>query len=67
VDIMNLRVIGRLVVATAFAAAIVVGDPGDAGNVAIPIAVADGAAGAGSNAIIVGDPGGDGPGPKVDH
>ena len=64
---MNLRVIGRLVVAAAFAAAIVACGPGDAGNVAGPSAVADGAAAAGSNAIIIGDPGGDGPGPKVDH
>ena len=61
---MNPRTICRLVVAAAFAAAIVVSDPGGAGNVAAPTAVADGAAGDGSNAIIIGDPGGDG-GPKV--
>ncbi len=65
VAIMNQRAIGRLAVAAAFAAAIVVSDPGGAGDVAAPIAVADGAAGAASNAIIIGDPGGDGPGPKV--
>jgi hypothetical protein len=63
---MDSRIVCRLVVAAAFAAAaIVVSDPGGPGNVAAPTAVADGTAGAGSNAIIIGDPGGDGPGPKV--
>jgi hypothetical protein len=64
VEIMNSRTIGRLVVAAAVAAAIVVSDPGGAGDVAAPIAVADGAVGAGSHAIIIGDPGGAGPGPR---
>lgn len=60
---MNPRSIGRLVVAAAFAAAIVVSDPGGAGNVA-PVAVADRAAQAGANAIIITDPPGNGQGPK---
>jgi hypothetical protein len=64
VEIMNSRTIGRLVVAAAVAAAIVVSDPGGAGNVAAPIAVAEGAVGAGSHAIVVGDPGGTVRGPR---
>jgi hypothetical protein len=65
VEIMNPRNVGQLVVTAAFAAAIVVSDPGGAGDIVAPTAVAGGAAVAGSHAIIIGDPGGDGPGPKV--
>jgi hypothetical protein len=51
---MNPRIVGRLLVTAAFAAAIVVSDPGGAGNIVAPTSVASGAA-TGSNAIIIGD------------